>query len=400
MSQNDSAVSGKVPAFFFWLLPIPLATLWTLWKLTQPNMNNAGYVMPALSIAVVLGVFIAALVTGLLTRTAGASLLGALASVPVAFAVGSITLSQAQTQPDTQPEAQAQSRPGPKYTEMTNMLPVLLGANKEAIAHAIRHRKSFTVPWMMCVLALDVQGVDGKVFGASGKQAVSMQGLLQVAEAVVALDLPLEVKQSSLTLAFQGMVRRDALSYLPAWAKLWDQAHGSKNGKTIAFGYLPNLEDDRCNWSSTRELAVDLVSTWGDEGINAWIATGHTFVEEQRKVVLHGAKQPATLENIVGSGVTYGPPYLPLNGPGSNDHPLLSSYVEMLQSTVLRDDPQRAVKLLATYQKLVRPTPEGRAEMRAACKRFHAAAPAADAHSQLHWQAAVKAFQQRLCTAQ
>lgn len=98
MNQNDGAVSGHVPAFFFWLLPIPVATLWTLWKLTQPNMNNAGYVLPALSIALVLGVFIAALVVALVTRTAGASLLGALASVPVAFAVGSITISQAQTQ--------------------------------------------------------------------------------------------------------------------------------------------------------------------------------------------------------------------------------------------------------------------------------------------------------------
>lgn len=41
-SQNGPLVPKKAwIAFFFWLFPISLVTLWTLWKLTQPNTATA-----------------------------------------------------------------------------------------------------------------------------------------------------------------------------------------------------------------------------------------------------------------------------------------------------------------------------------------------------------------------
>lgn len=382
-------------AFFFWLLPIPIITLWTLWQLTQPNMNNAGYLLPAFAIVAVVAVAIAALVIGALTRTAGASLLGVVLSVPVAFVLGSVTIDQLQTHAETEP----QSRTGPKYAEMANMIPILVGGNKEAIANAIRERKEFTVPWMMCVLAHDAQGPDGKVFGAVKHHAVSLQALLQITDVVVELDFAPEVAQASLSLAFQGMAKRDGLAHLPAWTKLWDKAHGFKNGKVIAFDTTYDVEQDSCNWGSTAQLANDLVSTWGDAGINAWIATGHTFVEQQRTIVLHGATEPATLENIVASGASIGAPSLPPDGPDATWTPLLSSYVELLQNTVLaKEEPQQAVKLLAAYKKLVPPSPQRGDDMHAACTRFQAAKVQSEPGLPDR-QEAVIAFQKLLCTA-
>ena len=140
-SQNGPLVPKKAwIAFFFWLFPIPLVTLWTLWKLTQPNMNNAGYLLPAFAIVSVLGVTIAALIIGALTRTAGASFMGVLVSVPVAFALGSVTINRFETAQQSRPDLAWQSRTGPKYAEMTNMIAVLLGGDRAATAHAIRER--------------------------------------------------------------------------------------------------------------------------------------------------------------------------------------------------------------------------------------------------------------------
>lgn len=298
-------------AFFFWLTPLPIATLCTLWQLTQPNMNNAGYVLPAFAIVMVLAVTIAALAVGALTRTAGASLMGVLMSVPVAFMTGSAAVNLLEDGQQSRAKTQPLGRTGPKYVEMTRMIPILLSGNKSTIAHAVAQRKLFTVPWMMCVLAHDAEGDDGRIFGEGKNNAVSVAALLQITETVIEMNLAREVEQSSLSLAFQGMVRRNALKQLPAWIGLWDKAHQFENAKTVAFDTMYSEDQDNCNWGSTSQLADDLVEAWGDDGINVWIATGHTFVEGQREIVLRGAKQVATFNNIIAKGVKFEKKELP-----------------------------------------------------------------------------------------
>ena len=389
-------------AFLFWLLPIPIITLWTVWKMSEPYNSNSGYILPALAIGSLLATTIAALVVGALTRTAGASFLGVLASVPVAFAVGVVVIKLSEPRPAS---SSPQSRTGPKHAELAGMMPVLLGTDQVSIARAIRERESFAIPWMMCMLAQDFDGVDGKRpgkalgSGANDGFAVSTPALMQITEAVVGLDLAPEVEQASLALAFQGMARRDGLAYLPAWTALWDKAHQSKNGKTIALDTTYREDEAGCDWESTRQLVDDLIAAWGDKGINAWIATGHTFVQEQRTLVLHGATEPATLDNIVASGAKIGPSHPPSDDPEAQWDPLFPSYAEILEKMLFSSDkPQRAVDLLGAYRKLVPASPQRRDDMRTACARF-AVAKANAGPGLPERDQAVMAYEKLVCNA-
>ena len=389
-------------AFVFWLLPIPIITLWTIWKMSEPYNSNSGYILPALALGSLLATTIAALVVGALTRTAGASFLGVLVSLPVAFAVGALVIKLAESKPAS---SSPQKRSGPKYTELASMIPALLGTDQASIARAIRERESFTIPWMMCMLAHDVDGVDGKPSGkadGSGPNegfAVSTPALLQITDAVVGLDLAPEVEQVSLALAFQGMAKRDGLAYLPTWTALWDKAHQSTNGSTIVLDTRYSEEEAGCDWESTRQLADDLITAWGDIGINAWIATGHTFVQEQRTLVLHAATEPATLENIVASGAKIGPSHPPADEPEAQWDPLFASYAEILEKMVFSSDkPQRAVDLLAAYRKLVPDSPQRRDDMRTACALFALAKAKAEPGLPERDQA-VMAYERLVCSA-
>lgn len=377
----------SIVALVCWALTLPAATVWMLGELEKP-MNN-GYLMPFIAIGIAIAILVGAVVFGALTRTIGASLLGTLLGVPLAFGTGSALIEKASRDREALIAAE--------NAELKIMIAALRSQDKAALGAALARRKLVTVPRFMCVIAADAGNSEADAFGDEKPFVISAATLIAAAESVAGMNLPQDEKEASLAQAFKGIANREALDQLPAWIGLWDKAKGGKNGREIAFSTRYSEDRRGCDWGSTSAIAKQLTETWGDKGILAWLATGHTFVEGQRQVVLHGLKEPATLEAVVARGVRYGPPYAPVNGP--DEEPRFASFADKLKHDLrYGEKPEQAVDLLAAYRKFVPSSKEGQAEMALECAEFQAERADMSPKSLQGREKQVAAFEKLLCS--
>jgi hypothetical protein len=382
MYAMSKAFTRSQILFVGWMLAFPVVTLIAMWFFDQPHSETVRYLAPLIVLAVIVGVTVAALVIGAATGTKRVSTIGLLVGVPVSFVLAIVVGGAIGGYRDAVVEKE--------NAEIRKMLPAFKSGNKQAIAQAIGQRESASAAWLMCVLARGPVSDQNPIFDDG--YVLPIDALMQASEALAQADLPLAQKEAGLFLALEGMMERDAAAFFPAWIILWDKAHRSKNGKAIVFSSAYDEKGKYCRWGSTAQLAGDVVERWGDAGVVAWLDSGHSFVGEQRRIVLLGIKKSETLEKLLASGIHFG------TADGGQGESYFPAYVEELRQLMrYGPDPHEAVKLLATFLKAAPPTKTGAAELKAACDGFIASRPEFDDSTPPGHKEASLAFEKLLC---
>jgi hypothetical protein len=360
MYAMATAFTRSKITFVAWMLAFPIVTLLGMWFFDQPHSETVGYLAPLIILAMIVSVTVAALLIGAASGTKRASLVGLLVGVPASFVLAFVVGGAAGVYREGVIKKE--------NADIRKLLSALKSGNGQAIAQALAERKNASAAWAMCVLARGPNSDQDAIVEAG--YVLPIDALMRASEALAQADLPLPQKEASLFLALQGLMDRGAAAYFPAWIRLWDQAHHPNTGRAIVFSSAYVENGKNCRWGTTAQLAGDVVERWGDAGVGVWLDSGHIFVGEQRRIVLLGIKGSETLKKLLASDARYS-----ITGSGESAS-YFPAYVDVLRTAlVYGDDPQEAVKLLATFLNAVPRTKADVLKLKVACDSFAASRP-------------------------
>lgn len=210
-------------AFWIWLAAFPLTAALLYGAVASSGSVAIAYALPYLGIAALLGVPLLALLSGAVTGSLKASLLGTALGLPLAL-VGAMLISGFSRNHDNR-QWQAE------YDEFRAFGEVVLDGDRASIAAAMGRLQYFTPAETLCTLGAGT-GSGGLGYllpdrPVVGRDAVG-QGyvipndrLLLVADIIVSSHADVPEKQTALYNVLVALAGRDAKPLYPDWLALW-----------------------------------------------------------------------------------------------------------------------------------------------------------------------------------
>ena len=287
-------------SFYFWATIAPAGTLFVLFQYTNHSSENAGYALPFIAMGAVAIILIAATIIGLLTKTFKTSISGALVGLPLSYLT--VLLFTGVLNFTSQKEINA------KDDEFRNLLTVLQSGKKDEIALGLKNLKNISAPLAMCILSGSREGPYASLLTPVNSTAIlpkypfSLNAILDINETAAGLNLPGEEIDAIFYQSLKAITERSSVPHFAHWATLWDKTHAQQTTRTIQIIKPYRLKDNYCGWGSTLDVVSEVIETWSDEGILAWLNTNHIFIPEQQRYVLKKVMSATTLEKMIVSG--------------------------------------------------------------------------------------------------
>ena len=293
-------MSKNKKVLFIWASVVPCVLLLGFLVVDADPSPDAGYALPFVAIGCIALMLIAAVVIGLLTSTVKQSLLGVLLGLPLtcvlAFAIAvAVTTKEALTVSAQRNEVKA-------------LLPAIHSGDRQAIATALGQLRHTSIPLLMCNLVGE-RDRQGTALVAEDTQVdpkapfpYSTDTLLSLLDVIAASNISIVEKEAALYSVLRVLPTRDEIQSFPRWVALWDQAHGASS-RFIQMEKTYDVHHPFCPWGNTESLAYEVVEGWGEDGIKAWLKTGHTFAPPQQQLVLRKAKSAELIDELVAAGV-------------------------------------------------------------------------------------------------
>lgn len=293
-------MSKNIKVLFIWASVVPIVLILAFWVVDSDPSPDAGYALPFVAIACMALIVIAAVVIGLLTSTIKQSLLGVLLGLPITFVLAfAIAVAVTSTQALT---VSAQRK------EVNALLPAIHSGDRQAIADGLKQLRRTSIPVLMCNLVgeRDSQGTslvaEDTHVDPQALFPYSTDTLLSLLDVIAASNISIIEKEAALYSVLRVLPTRDEIKSFPRWVALWDQAHGASS-RFIQMEKPYDVHDPFCPWGDTESLAREVVDGWGEDGIKAWLKTGHTFSAPQQRLVLLKVTSPELIKELIAAGV-------------------------------------------------------------------------------------------------
>ena len=210
-------------AFWIWLVAFPLVVALVYGAIASSYSVAIAYALPYLGIAALLGVPLLALLSGAVTRSLKASLLGMALGLPLAL-IGAMLIAGFSRNHDNR-QWQAE------YDEFRAFGDVVLDGDRTSIAPAMAGLQYFTPAETLCTLGASTSSgglgyllPDRPVAGhdAVGHgYVIPNSRLLLVADIIVSGKADVPEKQTALYNLLVALAGRDAKQLYPGWLALW-----------------------------------------------------------------------------------------------------------------------------------------------------------------------------------